>query len=273
MTQRIDDGSDDLATGPTVSSRLLALLDVFSAARPELTLSEISRQAGMPLSTAHRLVGELSDWGALERGDDGKYRIGLKLWELGSLAPQGLPLREVALPSMEDLYEATHENVQLSVLEGRGAVFVERLAGRLAVPTLTRVGGRFAVHATGGGLVLLAYAPTSLQEEILSGPLEKFTPMTIADPGVLRRTLAGIRLHGFALSDRQVTMDALSVAAPIFGAGDEVVAALSLVVWQKTAQPQHLVPLVRSTARNISRQLGAPNARTASSVNHLDSQV
>lgn len=269
MTQRIGDESDDLASGPTVSSRLLALLDVFTEERPQLTLSEISRQAAMPLSTAHRLVGELSAWGALERGADGRYRIGLKLWELGSLAPQGLPLREVALPLMEDLYEATHENVQLMVLEGKGAVFVERLAGRTAVPTLVRVGGRFAIHATGGGLVLLAHAPASLQEEVLSGPLEQFTPMTIADPGVLRRTFADIRLRGFALSDRQVTMDALSVAAPIFGANDDVVAALSLVVWQKHAQPQLLVPLVRSTARSISRLLGAPNARAASTVKHL----
>lgn len=262
MTERLDHSSDDLGSGSTVSSRLLALLDVFTEAAPQLTLSEISRQVGMPLSTAHRLVGELSSWGALERGEDGRYRIGLKLWELGSLAPQGLPLREIALPLMEDLYEATHDNVQLSVLEGKGVVFVERLAGHTAVPTLVRVGGRFAMHATGGGLVLLAHAPHSLQEEVLSGPLEQFTSMTIGDPGVLRRILAEIRLRGFALSDRQVTMDALSVAAPVFGADDDVVAALSLVVWHEGAQPRHLVPLVRSTARSISRLLGAPNSRS-----------
>jgi DNA-binding IclR family transcriptional regulator len=251
--------------GPTVSSRLLALLDVFTVDRPELSLSEISRLAGTPMSTTHRLVGELVSWGALERGEDGRYRIGLKLWELGSLAPRGLPLREVALPFMEDLYEATHANVQLSVLHGSEVVYLERLAGRNAVPTLVRVGGRFAVHATGGGLVLLAHAPAAFQEEVLAGPLEGFTPMTITDPHRLRRVLADVRRTDFALSDRQVTMDALSVAAPIRGPRDAVVAALSLVVWHDRAESRSLVPLVRSTARSISRLLGSPraNARTS----------
>lgn len=245
----------------TVGSRLLALLDVFTAEQPQLMLSEISRLAGVPLSTAHRLVGELTAWGALDRGEDGKYRIGLKLWELGSLAPRGLPLREVALPLMEDLYEATHENVQLSVREGSSVIFVERLAGRGAVPVLTRVGGRFAIHATGGGLVLLAHAPPEIQEQVLAGPLQRFTPMTITDPAELRRVLAEVRLKGYALSDRQVTDDAFSVAAPVRGKNDEVVAALSLVVAYENAVPGHLVPLVLSTARSISRLLGAPGSQ------------
>jgi len=253
----------------SVSSRLLALLDVFTAAQPELTLSEISRLADVPLSTAHRLLGELTAWGALERGPDGKFRIGLKLWELGSLAPRGLPLRDVALPLMEDLYEATHENVQLSVREGPAVVFVERISGRGAVPTLTRVGGRFAIHATGGGLVLLAHAPPDIQEQVLAEPLQTFTRYTIDNPVRLRRVLAEVRLRGYALSDRQVTEDAFTVAAPIYGAGDEVVAALSLVVNHQGAEPAHLVPLVLSTARSISRLLGAPNSQHSEDARHL----
>jgi DNA-binding IclR family transcriptional regulator len=254
---------DTPGPGPSVSARLLALLEVFTAERPQLTLSEISRRAGVPLSTTHRLVGELSAWGALERGEDNRYRIGLKLWELGSLAPRGLPLREVALPVMEDLYEATHENVQLSVLEGGGAVFVERLAGRNAVRTLVRVGGRFAMHATAGGLVLLAHAPTELQEEVLSAPLQPFTERTVVDPLALRRMLADVRRSGFSLSDRQVTMDAISVGAPVLGPHDEVIAALSVVVVHEGSRPRELVPLVRAGARAISRLLGSPRARAS----------
>ena len=254
---------------PSVSARLLGLLDVFTADQPQLTLSEISTRTGVPLSTTHRLVGELVVWGALERAPSGRFRIGLKLWELGSLAPQGLPLREVALPLMEDLYEATHENVQLSVLRGKEAVFVERLAGRDAVQTLTRVGGRFPIHATGGGLVLLAHAPVDVQEEVLEAPLEKYTPMTIQDPTRLRRELAEVRHRGYAISDRQVTMDAISVASPVLDARDRVVAALSLVVAHETAQPMQLVPLVRSTARSISRLLGSAQARRTTSTSFL----
>ena len=259
--------------GPSVSSRLLGLLDLFTADRPQLSLSEISRLAGVPLSTAHRLVGELSSWGALERGGDGRYRIGLKLYELGSLAPLGLPLREVALPVMEDLYEATHENVQLSVLEGGGAVFVERLAGRSAVRTLVRVGGRFAMHATAGGLVLLAHAPRELQDEVLAAPLRPFTERTVVDPAALRRMLAEVRRSGFSLSDRQVTMDAISVGAPVLGPRDEVIAALSVVVAHAGSRPRELVPLVRAGARGISRLLGSPRARASDVVRLPESEA
>ena len=245
----------------SLAGKALDVLGAFRADRQQLTLSEISRGSGLPLTTAHRVVRELADWGALERGPGGAYHIGLRLWEVASLAPRGLRLREIALPAMEDLYEATHENVQLAVRQELEVVYVERLAARAAVPVLTRVGGRFALHATGVGLVLLAFAPAAVQEQVLAGPLEKWTELTITDTGQLRRVLAEVRRQDYAVSDRQVTMDALSVAAPVRGAGDEVVAALSLVVHSEGAQPAALAAPVRAAARGISRALGSPSAR------------
>ncbi|MFG1677536.1 IclR family transcriptional regulator [Micromonospora sp. NPDC049282] len=241
--------------GRSVTSKVLALLDAFGPDGPALTLSELARRAGLPLSTAHRRAAELVAWGALERGDDGRYRIGLRLWEVGSLAPRGLGLREVALPVMEDLYEVTHENVQLAVRQDLELVFIERIAGRHAVPVLTRVGGRFALHATGVGLVLLAHAPTEVQERVLAAPLERYTELTVTDPGRLRRRLADVRRAGYAVSDRQVTMDALSVAAPIRGP-EGVVAAISLVVAHDRADPVALAPLVQAAGRVLSRAFG-----------------
>ena len=91
----------------SVTARVLAVLAVFSAERPELNLTEISRRARLPLTTTHRIVAELAAWGALERSDEGRYRIGLRLWEVGLLAPRGLDLRELAMPFLEDVYEVT----------------------------------------------------------------------------------------------------------------------------------------------------------------------
>ncbi|MEU1241247.1 IclR family transcriptional regulator [Micromonospora parva] len=240
--------------GRSVTSKVLALLDAFSPATPALTLSELARRTGMPLPTVYRRAAELVAWGALERGDDGRYRIGLRLWEVGSLAPRGLGLRELALPVMEDLYEVTHENVQLAVRQGLELVFIERIAGRHAVPVLTRVGGRFALHATGVGLVLLAHAPAEVQEQVLAAPLERYTELTITDPRRLRGCLAEVRRAGYAVSDRQVTMDALSVAAPI-RVPEGVVAAISLVVAHDRADPVALAPLVQAAGRVVSRAL------------------
>jgi DNA-binding IclR family transcriptional regulator len=260
-SQGVRMGEEALVPPRSLSSKLLGVLGTFQADHAELSLSEISRRSGLPLSTTHRLVGDLAAWGALERSAAGTYHIGLHLWEIASLAPRSLGLREVALPYMEDLYEATHENVQLAVRDGLELVFVERLAGRDAVRVLTRVGGRFALHATGVGLVLLAYAPADVQEQVLGGTLERWTPKTIGSPVQLRRVLAEVRQRGYAVSDRQVTMDALSVGVPIRASGDQVVAALSLVVHAEGAQPGALAAAVRAAGRGISRALGSPAAQ------------
>ncbi|QFU89995.1 HTH-type transcriptional regulator KipR [Amycolatopsis sp. YIM 10] len=237
--------------------RAFQVLGAFSVQRPALALSDIARRAGMPLSTVHRLLTELAAWGAVERGDDGLFRVGLRLWELGALAPRGQGLRERALPFLEDLSQITKENVQLAVREGTEVVFIERIAGSEAVPVLTRVGGRFALTATGVGLVLLAHAPAEVQEEVLGNPIERYTPKTVTDPAELRRMLADVRTSGFVISDRQVTMDSLSVAAPVDDGCGQVIAAVSLVVHHGT-QPHALTPLVRTSARAISRALTTP---------------
>ena len=248
---------------PPVRSRLLKVLGAFSDERNELSLSEISRRTGIPLSTTHRLVADLTTWGALERDERRRYRIGLRLWEIATLSPRGLGLRQAAMPFMEDLYEATHENVQLAVLDGFEVVYVERLSGRDAVSVRSRVGGRFPAHATGVGLVLLAYADAQTQERCLAAPLRRYTDKTVADSRQLRGVLADVRRMGYAVSDGQVTLDALSVAAPIRGGNDEVVAALSIVVPSAGAQPHSLAAAVVAAARGISRALGGNRTRNA----------
>lgn len=236
------------------------MLETFSPESSTLTLSDIARRAALPLTTTHRLVGELCASGALERDSDGTYRIGLRLWEIASLAPRGAPLREAALPFLEDLYEVTHENVQLGVREGHEVLYIERIAGRQAVGVLTRVGGRFPLHASGIGLVLLAHAPAAVQIEVLAGPLRRFTGHTITNPDRLRRMLAQIRRDGVAVSDRQVTDDAVSVAAPIFDADGAVLAALSIVSKADGTDPARLVPAIRAAALGTSRALRARRA-------------
>lgn len=242
--------------GDTVTARVLAVLAAFDAEHTELPLTEIARRAGLPLTTAHRLVGELAAWRALERADDGRYRVGLRLWEVGALAPRGLGLRESAMPFLEDLVEVTRQNVQLAVLDGSDAVYVERLSGRGAVNVITRVGGRLPLHATGVGLVLLAHAPVALQVQVLAGRLRRYTPKTLCRPDDLRHALAEVRRTGVAVSDGQIELIALSVAAPVHGPRGEVVAALSVVVPAEGGDARPYVPVVRAAARGISRALG-----------------
>ncbi|MFF8532907.1 IclR family transcriptional regulator [Streptomyces sp. NPDC015532] len=247
----------------SASGRLLAVLAAFDHGHPALSLTEISRRAGLSLTTAHRLVAALTEWGALERDRDGLYHVGLRLWELAALAPRGLPLRQVALPYLEDLYEATHENVQLAVRDGAEVVYTEWISGRSSVGVRIQVGARWPLHATGVGLALLAYTQGAFQDTYCAGPLAAYTPYTITDPARLRRALSEVRRTGVAVSSRQVTEDALSVAAPVRGPDGPVVAAVSLVVPWAEARVPALVPAVRVAARGVSRALGwrpAPRA-------------
>jgi DNA-binding IclR family transcriptional regulator len=244
---------------PSVTERALALLASFRAEHPELTLTELSRRSGLPLTTTHRLANELVAGGALERVD-GRYRIGLWLWEVASLAPRGLGLREAAMPFLEDVYAATRQNVQLAVLaiEAGAAevVYLERLAPRNAVSVVTRVGGRLPVHATAVGRVLLAHSPPELQESVLARPLQRFTTETETDPDHLRHELAQVRRTGVAIAVQQIELVSLSVGAPVRGAGGEVVAAISVVApVEGGAQPY--VPVVVAAARAISRAVAS----------------
>ncbi|WP_433786245.1 IclR family transcriptional regulator [Actinomycetospora sp. CA-101289] len=252
-------GAERVSTGPVVA-RALRLLEAFSDERPTLTLSEISRRSGVPLSTAHRLIAELETWGAVERDGAGRYQVGLRLWEVGALAPRGPGLRERALPYLEDLCAVTRENVQLAVREDDEIVYVERLAGTRAVGVHIRVGGRWAMTATGVGLVLLAHAPADVVERVLEGPFPRHTPWTLTDPARIRETLAAVRTRGYAVSERQITTDATSVAAPVRDASGEVVAALSVVA-HHDANIAALAPLVRTSAGGVSHALAAGRRR------------
>ncbi|MEZ0493187.1 IclR family transcriptional regulator [Kineococcus sp. TBRC 1896] len=242
----------------TLTSRTFEVLAAFTPARRFQRLADLAAATGLPLTTTHRIVGDLLRCGALERDPDGVLHVGLRLWEIGSLAPRGNALREAALPFLEDLYVATRENVQLAVREGLESVFVERLTGRDAVTVMTRVGTRFPLASTGVGRALLAHSPADVQEAALALPVRRWTAHTETDPTRLRATLAEVRRTGVAVSDREVTRDAVSVAAPVRGPGGDVVAAVSLVVHAGTASPLTLGPAVRAAALGISRALGAP---------------
>lgn len=245
----------------TAAGRALAVLDTFGPGNRALTLSEIARRADLTLPTTHRLVGELVSWGALERHpSSGRYYVGLRLLELAALAPRGLALREAAYPYLDDLHQATRANVHLGVRDGREVVYVETMRSRVSAQISSRVGDRWPLHATGTGLVLLAYADKELQDMVLQAPLVRFSPKTIVDPRDLRRVLADVRQAGVVITRQQISMDALAVAVPVRGPYERVVAAISVVVGLDETVPQRLVAMLLDTAHSISCALTASPA-------------
>jgi DNA-binding IclR family transcriptional regulator len=240
---------------PSVAGKVMAILEAFAPGGVRLTLTEVCRRAGLPLATGHRLVGELTGGGFLERLPDGSYRVGMRLWRIGAQASAATALRELALPHMEDLYEATHENVQLAVVSDHKALYLERLRGPRSVPIVTRVAAELPLHATGVGRVLLAFSSEEFVTEVLAEGLTPHTPRTLTDPARLRDCLADVRRTGYAVTVEEMTLGSCSVAAPVRDANGAVLAAMSLVTRRQGADLRRLVPAVLSAARALSHDV------------------
>lgn len=248
------EGGAVVASGASVTSRALAVLGAYDASHPALTLSALASRAGLPLSTAHRLVGELAEWGALQRQPDGRYVVGQRLWDLGLLAPVSRGLRDLALPFLQDLSAATGENAHLAVRDGTSALYVERISGRSSVPIVSRSGTRLPLHATGVGKVLLAHAPESVVDEALRRA-RRATPFTVVEAGRLRRQLAEVRRRGFALTAEEMTLGTSSVAVPVTDGTGEVSAALGVVAAATRRDLVRRVPALQVAARGIARAI------------------
>jgi len=245
-----------------VAARLLAVLDAFDQGGDgTLSLAEIAQRAGLPESTAHRLIAGLVEWGGLERTAGG-YRLGLKLWRLGTRQPTTRALRQVALPYLEDLLELTRQNVQLAVRDGLAALYLDRLMARDSVVVLADIGRRLPLHATGVGLVLLAHGGPGLLADVLAEAPHKYLPATATTEGELRPRLAAIRREGLVRTRDEMTPGSASVAAPLRDGTGQVVAAISIIVpSNRPFDPAHELA-VRLAAAGISRELAGGGRAT-----------
>jgi len=211
-----------------VLSRAFRVLGAFSPQRAELTLDELAEASGLPRSTTHRLARQLAAVRALEPSRRG-WRLGLRLFELGQLVPHQERLRDLALAHMEDLYELTHETVQLAVLDGHEVLYVEILSGHRKAPTPSRRGGRMPLHCTALGKILLAFSAdrgAALLEAI--GPLIPRTANTITDVARLTEQLAEARSSGLAFDFGESSPALQCAAAPVLARDGTARAALSV---------------------------------------------
>jgi DNA-binding IclR family transcriptional regulator len=237
-----------------VVDRAFALLDAFDDDRRAIRLSDLARRADLPLNTTLRLARNLVEIGALERDDQGRYVVGLRLFEIAALAPRGHGLRKTAMPYLGDLSAAVGQHVLLSVRDGDRAVLVERLSAHASPAVKYRIGGRLPLTCTGAGLVLLAHSPKDIQESQVSAHLPAGAGHPLFPPHELMRRLADIRnTNCIAVKARHpVTMS--TAAAGIF-VREEIVAAVSVVASPEDIDINAVLPAVVTVAHSIARAL------------------
>ena len=237
--------------------RVSAVLGVFSAEQPVLSVSEITRRTGLAKSVTSRIIAELVGEDFLERTEGGVC-VGIRMFELGELAQRSKELRKLALATMADLRQATGLTVQLSVLHGIENVYVEILRGRDAQLAIrSRVGGRVLAYATAGGKAVLAHSPDELIDQALSGELVSLGPATITDPAVLRRQFEQVRETGFAHESQESNPGVCCVACPILGPDGAPIAAISVTAPVGKVEVLQFAPAVRIAALGLNRRIRA----------------
>lgn len=236
------------------------LLACFSSQDRALTLTALQARTGFPKATTHRLLTSLKELGFIEQGRDrDQYRLGLKLFELGSLYLANLDLHRVAQPMADQLSKLSGEAVHLCIFDGQLAVFVDRKELESGPSSLIMTIEGAPIYCTGVGKAILAYQDDATLDRIVAAGLKRFTPSTIVDANALRADLADTRDRGYAVDNCEHQLTVRCVAAPILNASGSVFASISVTgppERMSNARLPVLAELVVETARTISVRLG-----------------
>jgi DNA-binding IclR family transcriptional regulator len=239
--------------------KAMGLLDVL-AERGELTPAVLSEQIEEPRSTVYRLLATLADLEFVESGHvRGTYRLGLKLFVLGSAVVERYDERAAAHPVMQRLHDATGETVFLCVRREHRAVCIERIDGLRVALLELRLGGALPLHLGAAPRALLAFEPEHAWASYLD---EAGTPeLTRASPHGREAVIAELRAtrdRGYAISDQDVTLGVASVGAPIFGHTGAVQASVSIGGLRDVVlgPESPITALVLKAAQEISRAMG-----------------
>ena len=228
VPELVPDESDGQLRSVSIAMGVLGCFET----EAELGATRVARELGVAKSTACRMLAALAASGMLERTGSGRYRLGLRLFEIGQLAVDRLMLRELALPLLGELRDVLRETAQLAVPVGADVLYVERLE-TTGVGTIfrTELYRRGPGHSSSAGKAMAAFNPT-MERAILDRGFVRRTPFTIVDPARYQQVLRQVRTDGVAASREEHTMGLSSVAAPIMvQRGEErlAVAAISVV--------------------------------------------
>jgi len=235
----------------SVVSKVAAILRAFRF-EGALTVTEIARTTELPLSTAHRLVVELADWQLLRRGGDGRYGLSGVVTQQAEQA--SADIRDRAEPVVEDLSSVMRRDMRLGVLDGLRVRYAEKTYGLRPLSNLSATATSPA-HATAIGQVLLTFSTGDMVRSRVGPGLGRYTSSTRTTATWLDHALKQVRLHGVAVVSGAHIGGPSAVAAPVFGDGGRIVAALEIRLHDVRAELPTVVPALVVAARGLSRDL------------------
>jgi DNA-binding IclR family transcriptional regulator len=241
--------------------RAFEIIELLARQDSGLTISEIHRRLGLPLSSAATIVYTLQDLDYLERDDKASsYSLSVKLFGIARHALDRLDLVAQCHGLLDEAVRESGLTGHLAVLRNGESMYIDRVQSDGLVQVSTYIGLRWPAHTAAVGKALLAFLPPAeLERALKQMPLKKFTPQTITSRRVLAQQLASFRRAGFTWERNEGEMGLGCVAAPVFGSHHQVVAALSLsgTTHQiSTARIPALGRLVRRYTQQMSARLG-----------------
>jgi IclR family transcriptional regulator, KDG regulon repressor len=265
---------------PTIASvtrprrSLNQVLDVFEVLHVHgsgLGVTELANLLGTSKGALHAVLSNLEARGYVRKTTDRRYRLGLRLWELGSGVEKDLGLRDAARPHLEELTRLTGESTHLSIYDSGEVLYLDKVTTPHAVQAYTTIGGRAPAHCVATGKCLLAFQDDAEIQRVLAD-LPKFTDATITNAGQMAAHLEHIRQEGYATNTGEWRADVVGVAAPIKGLSGTVVASVGVsgpLFRLAESDPHAMAELVVKAANTISRDLGTCDRRLASSPSGL----
>jgi len=248
-------GSDD-----TLKSlgKVIRVLECFSTADRTLSVTEVCERTNFPRSTTHRLLASMKEVGLLDQDRQrDRYRLGIKLFEMGNLVLANMDLHREARPYVEQLGRLTGQSVHLAVFDGRQAIVIHRSDPSDGAPAMTFVESA-PVHCTGVGKAILAFQPADVIDRLIAMGLQRYTDATITSSSALRFELARTRGRGYSVDEAEHQPGVRCIGAPIRDQTGRVFAAVSITgsAWKIPAdQTEALSKVVMHTAKSISDRL------------------
>ena len=240
--------------------RAFQVLDLLAAEPKGITLADLVRQSDIPKSTLFRILLTLKKHHAVVL-DEGRYRLGSRLWELGLRFLDQSDLYQASSRYMKALAEQSGETVFMGTLEDGEVIYLRRMESPKSITVVKKLQQRVPAHCTATGVAMLAYLPQAEQETILQDHgLTAYTDATVTDPDAFRERLIQVRRDGVAIVNGEYNRELLCVSAPIFDHSRRPCASLTVAMIASQVVDQSridtIADLVRQGARDFSREMG-----------------
>ena len=241
--------------------KAMELLEQLLRSRLPMTLQELSGATGYPKSTVHALLATLRRHEMVRQNDDGRYDLGIRLFECGCAVAERWDVSRLARPYLERLAAQTGASAFVSVLEGDHAISLDQCAGGGGLQVIPEVGSRLPLHATAQGKLFLSrLSESDALQRVQRAGLTAYTPHTITDTGKLLHALEPIRRCGYAVENGEYKIGLRAVAAPVSDRDRKTRYALGVVGLFRRVESEEFQYAVEQTvllARQLSRALGA----------------